>query len=68
LTASPLGPILALAWTKTCPGPKAMPPICFRRKASIELLEAEIERIKAHCDKVSAHRLAADALFKPRSE
>jgi uncharacterized small protein (DUF1192 family) len=34
----------------------------------IALLEAEIARIKAHRDKVSAHRLAADALFKPRSE
>jgi uncharacterized small protein (DUF1192 family) len=34
----------------------------------IEQLEAEIARVKAHRDKVSAHRLAADALFKPRSE
>ena len=34
----------------------------------IELLEAEIARIKAHRDKVTAHRAAADALFKPRSE
>lgn len=34
----------------------------------IELLEAEIARVKAHRDKVSAHRQAADALFKPRSE
>jgi uncharacterized small protein (DUF1192 family) len=34
----------------------------------IELLETEIARVKAHRDKVSAHRLAADALFKPRSE
>jgi uncharacterized small protein (DUF1192 family) len=34
----------------------------------IALLEAEIVRIKAHRDKVSAHRTAADALFKPRSE
>ena len=33
----------------------------------IELLEAEIARVKAHRDKASAHRLAADALFKPRS-
>lgn len=33
----------------------------------IEMLEAEIARIKAHRDKVSAHRMAADALFKPRS-
>lgn len=30
----------------------------------IELLEAEIARVKAHRDKASAHRLAADALFK----
>jgi uncharacterized small protein (DUF1192 family) len=34
----------------------------------IELLEAEIARVKAHRDKVAAHRMAADALFKPRSE
>jgi uncharacterized small protein (DUF1192 family) len=34
----------------------------------IEQLEAEIARVKAHRDKVSAHRMAADALFKPRSE
>jgi uncharacterized small protein (DUF1192 family) len=33
----------------------------------IELLEAEIDRIKAHQGKVAAHRSAADALFKPRS-
>ncbi len=33
----------------------------------IELLEAEIERVKAHRAKVAAHRSAADALFKPRS-
>ncbi|MBA4162504.1 MAG: DUF1192 domain-containing protein [Novosphingobium sp.] len=33
----------------------------------IALLEAEIARIKAHRDKVAAHRMAADALFKPRS-
>ncbi len=31
-------------------------------------LEAEIERVKAHRDKVAAHRMAADALFKPKSE
>ena len=31
----------------------------------IELLEAEIARVKAHRDKVAAHRSAADALFKP---
>jgi uncharacterized small protein (DUF1192 family) len=34
----------------------------------ITLLEAEIARIKAHRDKASAHRAAADAFFKPRSE
>lgn len=34
----------------------------------IELLEAEIARVRAHRDKVSAHRLAADALFRPRSD
>ena len=33
----------------------------------ISLLEAEIARIKAHRDTVSAHRSAADALFKPKS-
>ena len=33
----------------------------------IALLEAEIARIKAHRDKVSAQRTAADALFKPRT-
>lgn len=34
----------------------------------IELLEAEIERVKSHRDKASAHRAAADALFgKPSS-
>jgi uncharacterized small protein (DUF1192 family) len=34
----------------------------------IALLEAEIERVKAHRNKVSAHRAAADALFgKPAS-
>jgi len=33
----------------------------------IALLEAEIARIKAHQGKVAAHRLAADALFRPRS-
>jgi len=30
----------------------------------ISLLEAEIARVKAHRDKASAHRAAADALFK----
>jgi uncharacterized small protein (DUF1192 family) len=34
----------------------------------IDLLEAEIVRVKAHRDKVSAHRAAADALFKPRNQ
>lgn len=33
----------------------------------IALLEAEIVRIKAHRDKTSAHRAAANALFRPRS-
>lgn len=34
----------------------------------VELLEAEIARVKAHRDKASAHRSAADALFgKPAS-
>lgn len=33
----------------------------------IELLEAEIDRVRAHSAKVSAHRFAADALFKPKS-
>lgn len=32
----------------------------------IALCEAEIARVKAHRDKVAAHRLAADALFKPQ--
>ena len=33
----------------------------------VTFLEAEIARIKAHRDKVTAHRSAADALFKPRT-
>lgn len=34
----------------------------------VALLEAEIDRIKSHRDKASAHRAAADALFgKPAS-
>lgn len=34
----------------------------------IALLEAEIERVRAHRDRASAHRAAADALFgKPAS-
>ena len=32
----------------------------------IGLLEAEIARIKLHRDRVSAHRAAAEALFRPR--
>jgi uncharacterized small protein (DUF1192 family) len=32
----------------------------------IELLAAEIERVKAHRDKSEAHRRAADALFGPK--
>jgi len=35
--------------------------------ARVGLLEAEIARVIAHRDKAQAHRLAADALFKPRS-
>jgi uncharacterized small protein (DUF1192 family) len=34
----------------------------------IALLEAEIARVKAHRDRAGAHRAAADALFKPRSQ
>jgi uncharacterized small protein (DUF1192 family) len=34
----------------------------------IGLLEAEIVRIRAHRDRVSAHRVAADALFRPRTD
>jgi uncharacterized small protein (DUF1192 family) len=33
----------------------------------IATLEAEIARIRAHRDKVAAHRAAADAFFKPKS-
>lgn len=33
----------------------------------IALLEAEIARVRTHRDKASAHRAAADALFRPRS-
>lgn len=32
----------------------------------IALLEAEIERVKAHHDKAASHKKLADALFKPR--
>lgn len=34
----------------------------------IAQLEAEIERVRAHRDKAAAHRQAADALFRSRSE
>lgn len=34
--------------------------------ARVALLEAEIARVIAHRDKAQAHRLAADALFRPR--
>ena len=34
--------------------------------ARIQLLEAEIARIKAHHAKAADHRKFADALFKPR--
>ena len=33
----------------------------------VELLEAEIARVKAHRDKAAAHRAAADALFGGKS-
>lgn len=32
----------------------------------IDLLEAEIVRVKAHRDKAQAHRLAAEAMFKAK--
>jgi uncharacterized small protein (DUF1192 family) len=35
--------------------------------ARVVLLEAEIERIRAHHRSAQAHRLAADALFRPKS-
>ncbi|MCK9540536.1 MAG: DUF1192 domain-containing protein [Novosphingobium sp.] len=35
--------------------------------ARIALLEAEIVRVRAHRDKADAHKLAADALFRPRT-
>ena len=35
--------------------------------ARIALLEAEIARVKAHSDKAAAHRLAAEAFFKPQN-
>ncbi|MEL1251780.1 DUF1192 domain-containing protein [Aurantiacibacter gilvus] len=34
--------------------------------ARVQLLEAEIARVKAHHAKASDHRKVADALFKPR--
>ena len=34
----------------------------------ITLLEAEIARVNAHAAKASAHRLAAEALFRPRGD
>jgi uncharacterized small protein (DUF1192 family) len=34
--------------------------------ARVGQLQAEIARVKAHRDKSSAHRLAADALFRPK--
>lgn len=34
----------------------------------IALLEAEIARVKAHAGKAAAHRAAADAFFKPRTD
>lgn len=33
----------------------------------VNLLEAEIERVRAHKGKAEAHRLAAEAFFKPKS-
>jgi uncharacterized small protein (DUF1192 family) len=34
--------------------------------ARISQLEAEIARVAAHRDKANAHRLAAEAFFKPK--
>jgi uncharacterized small protein (DUF1192 family) len=34
--------------------------------ARVALLEAEVERVRRHRNESSAHRLAADALFRPR--
>ena len=34
--------------------------------ARIQLLEAEIERVRAHHAKAADHRKVADALFRPR--
>jgi uncharacterized small protein (DUF1192 family) len=36
--------------------------------ARIALLEAEIARVARHRAKASAHRSAADALFKPKTD
>lgn len=36
--------------------------------ARIALLEAEIARVKTHREKAAAHRLAAEAFFKPRGD
>ena len=33
----------------------------------VALLEAEIARIRTHRDKADAHRLAAEAFFKPKA-
>jgi uncharacterized small protein (DUF1192 family) len=35
--------------------------------ARIALLEAEIARVVAHRQKAAAHKLAADAFFKPKA-
>jgi uncharacterized small protein (DUF1192 family) len=35
--------------------------------ARVQLLEAEIARVAAHRNQASAHKLAAEAFFKPRS-
>ncbi|MFS0849070.1 DUF1192 domain-containing protein [Novosphingobium panipatense] len=36
--------------------------------ARLALLDAEIDRIRQHRETSAAHRLAAEALFRPRSE
>lgn len=35
--------------------------------ARVTLLEEEIARVKAHRDKSAAHRLAAEAFFRPKA-
>jgi len=35
--------------------------------ARIDLLEAEIARVRSHRDASKAHRIAADLLFRPKS-